>query len=139
MKNSVFVTLALVGLVGTSLAGSASMPETKISPDGKSLTKNEMSLVRGSGSACRWGCDEEDTCLTEEYIVNGPGGRIVLTHWYRQIWSPHYECGFAWGGDNCVPGPDTVCNTQYVATQWCNSWDISQVNDVTWTSTCSAP
>lgn len=51
---------------------------------------------------------------------------------------PHYECRFAWGPDNCVAGPDTLC----IVKKRYSSDDCSGdplATDITTTSTCPAP
>lgn len=65
-----------------------------------------MSVARGAGWTCRWGCsDGNEICWWAD-----PDGYSSET----TIWSPHWECYWALlGSDTCTKGPDQLCQTRY--------------------------
>lgn len=125
-----------------SLAFSAYATETTSSPlrlaGGRELSQRELSGIGGTGSTCRYGCNEPNIACTVEYVIIN--GIPVVTRVFKQIWYPHWECAWSWGSDTCVPlNPpgDVACNE--VRTYSINDLDCSGSYSSDWTtsSICS--
>lgn len=148
---TILMAAALGGLVVSGAISAPRPPKPGSTPTtSRPLTIAELNLTRGTGSACRYGCDEPNTPCTPVYTLtfipdpDGGGTWVeVLTGYARQIWTGHFECAFALGGDNCVPLHDTTCNIIY-------HWGTNQStcpdgygtfagSDVTTSALCSEP
>lgn len=111
-------------------------PELQRKAAGKSpLAATKMVLARGAGSTCRWGCNQPDLPC---HSIDGPDDTVIAHE--KQVWWPHFECGFAIGADTCTPLPDAICNI--VIQYGPDNWTCMDPPTQTWTttsSTCAVP
>ncbi len=128
MKKLIILSMLIVGIIASS---SAMRHSSDASPH------HSPDLAIGSGSECQYGCNETplNSCVAVYDVVLGvPIFRYAL----KTTRNPHWECRFAWGPDNCVPGPDAAC----ISKEWYSTVDCSGSpydTDYTTTSTCPAP
>jgi|CXWL01.1.fsa_nt_gi hypothetical protein len=111
MKHLSLLLASTVALYAASINTQLNSQEHSPHEQGN-LSEAQMEAASGAGSTCRWGCNEDDVTCTVEWVIPQIGQPFIVRIW-RQEWSPHWECAWAWGSDTCIPlpGGDVLCNT----------------------------
>jgi hypothetical protein len=105
---SASVTVATAADVKAAVEGQRGfkLVSTKETAVPQTLTSKQLIEIKAAGSACRKGCDNPNEYCTPLQLNS-------------DIWSEHYECAWAYGGDNCTAGADDLCRTYSTYSYMC--------------------